>query len=101
LNIYLYDIIGKRRLCYKSYWERICIRNAHTRAGFRYYSNILWMWIYYWINFNIYVSSLLLSLSIVNLRLIGLVYGPNIRTQLRWKSWTACRKSITSLLVGV
>jgi len=26
--------LGRRRLCYKSYWERICIRNAHTRAGF-------------------------------------------------------------------
>lgn len=26
--------LGNRKLEYKSYWERICIRNAHCRAGF-------------------------------------------------------------------
>ena len=26
--------IGKRKLIYKSYWERICIKNAFCRAGF-------------------------------------------------------------------
>lgn len=26
--------LGNRRLCYRSYWERVCIRNAFKRAGF-------------------------------------------------------------------
>jgi tubulin polyglutamylase TTLL4 len=26
--------LGSRKLCYKSHWERICIKNAHCRAGF-------------------------------------------------------------------
>lgn len=26
--------MGKRSLCYRSHWERICIRNAFRRAGF-------------------------------------------------------------------
>ena len=27
--------LGQRKLGYKSYWERICIKNAHCRAGFQ------------------------------------------------------------------
>ena len=39
LNIKRADVnflekLGKRQLCYTSYWERICIRNAFHRAGF-------------------------------------------------------------------
>jgi hypothetical protein len=28
------EVLGARRLGYKSHWERVCIKNAHGRAGF-------------------------------------------------------------------
>ncbi|KAJ1442922.1 tubulin-tyrosine ligase family-domain-containing protein [Ochromonadaceae sp. CCMP2298] len=28
------EALGNRKLGYKCYWERVCIKNAHTRAGF-------------------------------------------------------------------
>lgn len=33
-DINVVEPLGERRLAYKSYWERICIRNAFKRAGF-------------------------------------------------------------------
>lgn len=33
-DISVIEPLGARKLGYKSYWERICIKNAHRRAGF-------------------------------------------------------------------
>jgi hypothetical protein len=33
-DVSVVEKLNKRQLCYESYWERICIRNAFKRAGF-------------------------------------------------------------------
>ena len=49
-DISIVEPLGKRKLLYKSYWERICIRNVFRRAGFvkvdNDSSNVKWtaMW---------------------------------------------------------
>jgi hypothetical protein len=45
-DVNIIEPLGKRKLLYKSYWERICIRNVFRRAGFvkldNDLSNIKW-----------------------------------------------------------
>lgn len=47
-DISVLEPLGKRKMMYRSYWERICIRNAFRRAGFTKIESASGKWTIMW-----------------------------------------------------